>query len=129
MTLILQLLILAALIILVYTGIRYMRDPLRQLESAHKRNDFFMHDHMEDALKNFFITYKGAMFEGEKYVGSTENAFEVVRIVLAPKRTEKLEGLQYEDFLFIEKEIEQRYPYASIEWQSPIKELMKRRRK
>ncbi|SDI59883.1 sigma-w pathway protein ysdB [Natribacillus halophilus] len=126
--LLLQLLVLVALLILVYTGIRYVRDPLRKLESAHRNNEFFMHDDMENTRKNFFLTYKGAMFEGEKHVGSTENAFEVIKISMSPKRTEKLEGLQYNDFMFIEKEINDRYPHAEVEWQSPIRELIKKRK-
>ncbi|AXF55852.1 sigma-w pathway protein ysdB [Salicibibacter kimchii] len=128
MTLLLQLFVLAALIILVYTIIRYLRSPLRKLEQAQNDNQYFLYDDRQNARKNFYLTYKGAMFEGEKKVGSTDHSFEIVRISVRPKRTDMLEGLQYDDFMFIEKEIKERYPHASVEWKSPVAELMKKRK-
>lgn len=128
MTLLLQLFVLAALIILVYTIVRYLRSPLRKLEQAQNDNQYFLYDDREHVRKNLFLTYKGAMFEGEKHVGSTERSFEVVRISVRPKRTDKLEGLEYDDFMFIEKEIKDHYPHASIDWKSPVDALMKKRK-
>ncbi|QQK81002.1 sigma-w pathway protein ysdB [Salicibibacter cibi] len=128
MTLLLQLFVLAALIILVYTIVRYLRSPLRKLEQAQNNNQYFLYDDRQNAHNHFFLTYKGAMFEGEKKVGSTDHSFEVVRISMQPKRTDKLEGLEYDDFRFIEKEIKDRYPHASIDWKSPVGALMKKRK-
>lgn len=64
------------------------------------------------------------MFEGEKYLGTTDRSFEVVSIFVWPHNPDDLKGLSYEDFKFIENEIKLRYPESDIDWKSPIKELM-----
>lgn len=71
-----------AFFILVYSAVRYIRDPKHQLEKAHNKQQLYLYDHQQDARKNFLITYKGVMFEGEKYIGTTDDGFEVVRISL-----------------------------------------------
>ncbi|GAK12506.1 sigma-w pathway protein ysdB [Geomicrobium sp. JSM 1781026] len=118
-----------AFFILVYSAVRYIRDPKHQLEKAHNKQQLYLYDHQQDARKNFLITYKGVMFEGEKYIGTTDDGFEVVRISLDPKRIENIEGLHFEDFQFIEAEITDVYPHATIQWRSPVKQLMNKKKK
>ncbi|BAB06853.1 sigma-w pathway protein ysdB [Halalkalibacterium halodurans] len=121
-----RLLILIALIILIYSAIRYLFHPKRKLEQAHDRHQFFFYDDEKEVRKNFLITYKGVMFEGEKYLGTTETSFEIVSIYVWARSTDRLKGLERQDFRFIEEEILLRYPTARIEWKSPVKEFLKK---
>ncbi|MDY0396940.1 hypothetical protein RWE15_24925 [Virgibacillus halophilus] len=66
---------------------------------------------------------RGACFEGEKYLGTTEDAFEVVNISVTISNPMELSGMTREDLYFIEKEILIRYPHAKIEWKHPIDQL------
>lgn len=100
----------------------------RKLESAHEQKRFFFYDIPDNIRKNFLVTYKGVMFEGEKYLGTTDKSFEVVSIFVFPHNNDLLHGLGYEDFVFIENEIQLRYPNAVIDWKSPIKELLEKNR-
>ncbi|MGO4888661.1 sigma-w pathway protein ysdB [Anaerobacillus sp. MEB173] len=120
-----RLLLIIAIIILVYCTIKYLVNPKRKLELAHEKKQFYFHDEKDNVRKNFLITYKGVLFEGEKYLGTTENAFEVVSIYIWPKNQTKLQGFDREDFYFIEREILIYYPNATIEWKSPVKEFLK----
>ncbi|WP_018921683.1 hypothetical protein [Salsuginibacillus kocurii] len=122
---ILRLLIFIALAILVYAVIKYIMNPKRKLELAHERKHFYFYDERKNVRKNFLVTYNGVMFEGEKYLGRTEQAFEVVRISVWSKSNQELKGLAKEDFHFIEQEILSHYPHAEIEWKSPVKELLR----
>ncbi|GAK09721.1 MULTISPECIES: hypothetical protein [Geomicrobium] len=128
MSLLLYAFLAAALFILAYSVYRYATNSTRKLEVAHKRQEFYFYDDPDDVRKNFLITYRGVMFEGEKYVSVAESSFEVVRVVMDPKRTERIEGLGYEDFLYLESEVKQRYSHAQVEWRSPIKQLMQRKK-
>ncbi len=119
-----RLLILIAVIILAYSSIKYLLNPKRKLELAHEKKQFYFLDEKQNVRKNFLITYRGVLFEGEKYLGTTDEAFEVVTVQIWVKNTDKLQGLNKEDFYFIAKEIMQAYPNAKIEWKSPIKELL-----
>ena len=100
-------------------------DPRRKLDSAYEQGNFYFYDDVNNVRKNFFITYKGALFEGEKYLGTTENAFEVVSIFVWAKDEMKLQGFTKSDFAFLEKEILMNYPDAKISWKNPIEQLMK----
>ncbi|MBM7714771.1 sigma-w pathway protein ysdB [Siminovitchia sp. FSL H7-0308] len=128
MILLFRIAILALIIYLFYTAIKFIIDPKRKLESAHEQKRFFFYDIPDNIRKNFLITYKGVMFEGEKYLGTTDKSFEVVSIFVFPHNNDLLHGLGYEDFVFIENEIKLRYPNAVIDWKSPIKELLKKNR-
>ncbi len=119
-----RLLILIAVIILAYSSIKYLMNPKRKLELAHEKKQFYFLDDKQNIRKNFLITYRGVLFEGEKYLGTTDKAFEVVTVQVWVKNPDKLQGLNKEDFYFIEKEITLAYPNAKIEWKSPIKELL-----
>ncbi|WP_158736627.1 sigma-w pathway protein ysdB [Alteribacillus sp. YIM 98480] len=129
MALLIRALILIALIILIYAVIKYILNPKRKLELAHEKSNFYFLDEIKNVRKNFLITYKGVMFEGEKYLGTTEQAFDIVSVSVWVKNKDKLQGLQRKDFSFLENEIRQHYPHAHIEWKSPIKEFIKQTEK
>lgn len=122
-----RLIIFALMIFLIYATIKYITNPKRKLAIAHEQKKFYMWDVHENVRKNFLLTYKGILFEGEKYLGTTNKAFEVVSITLWPKNTDKLQGLERSDFMQIEAEVRNRYPNAAIGWKSPIREFLKSR--
>ena len=125
MALLFRIVIIALIIYIVYKGVRYLTDPKRRLDEAHERGEYYFYDDVKNVRKNFFISYKGALFEGEKYLGTTENAFEVVSIFVFVHDSMKLQGFMKEDFLYLEKEILMNYPNATISWKNPIEQLMK----
>ncbi|MFD1735951.1 sigma-w pathway protein ysdB [Bacillus salitolerans] len=120
-----RLLILIAMVALIYTGFKYLLNPKRKLELAHEQKKYYFLDDKRNVHKNFYITYRGAMFEGEKYLGTTENSFEVVTINVSVKSASSLQGFTKEDFYFLEREILIQYPHSTVQWKSPIKELIK----
>ncbi|MBM4762509.1 sigma-w pathway protein ysdB [Bacillus sp. B15-48] len=127
MQLIFRLFLFAAIIFILYRMVKYLVNPKRKLEIAHDQKRFYLLDDPENVRKNFLLTYKGVMFEGEKYLGTTEYAFEVVSIFIWAKNTAALKGLSYEDFIFIEDQIHETYPGAKISWKSPVKEFMEKK--
>lgn len=100
-------------------------DPKRKLDEAFEKGSYYYYDDVKNVRKNFFISYKGALFEGEKYLGTTEQAFEIVSIFVWAKDSMKLQGFTRDDFKFLEKEIQMNYPDADISWKNPIEQLMK----
>ncbi|WP_433743551.1 sigma-w pathway protein ysdB [Falsibacillus pallidus] len=120
--------IFALILYLLYKAFKFITDPKRKLELAHEKKEYFFHDNMGNVRKNFLLTYKGVLFEGEKYLGTTEDAFDVVSIFVWPRNPDQLAGLKSEDFLFLESEISGAYPHAKIDWKSPIKEFMEKHR-
>ncbi|PYZ97267.1 sigma-w pathway protein ysdB [Alteribacter lacisalsi] len=121
-----RILLLIAVGILVFSVIKYILDPRRKLEMAHSRGGFHFLDDQENVRRNFLLTYRYVMFEGEKYLGTIDDSFEVTSVSVWTDEKDKLKGLSKTDFLFIEKEISIRYPHAKIEWHSPVKELLKK---
>lgn len=121
----LRLLILILIIYVFYKILRYLFDPKRKLDEAYEKEQYYYYDEVKNVRKNFFITYKGALFEGEKYLGTTEQAFEVVSIFIWTKDPAKLQGFTKEDLRFLQHEIKMNYPDAKINWKSPIEQLMK----
>lgn len=122
---ILRILILIALILFVYTAYKYIMNPKRKLELAQDKHEFYFLDDGENIRKNFLVTYKGVLFEGEKYLGTTENSFDVITIIVWAKNPNRLKGMSKEDLYFVEKEILIHYPHATIEWKYPINKLIK----
>ncbi|MER2171460.1 MAG: sigma-w pathway protein ysdB [Psychrobacillus psychrodurans] len=122
---IIRLLIIILIIYVFYKILRYLFDPKRKLDEAYEKEQYYFYDDIKNVRKNFFITYKGAMFEGEKYLGTTDQAFEVVSIFIWIKDPSKLQGFTKEDFYFLQNEIRMNYPNAKINWKSPIEQLMK----
>lgn len=125
MFLLFRLLIFVFILFLIYTAIKYVLSPKRKLELAHEQKKYFFLDDHQDIRKNFLLTYKGVLFEGEKYLGTTDQAFEVVSIFIWPKNTAALQGLERKDFLYIQSEIMRRYPNALVDWKSPVKEFLR----
>ena len=119
-----RLLILILIIYAFYKILRYLFDPKRKLDEAYEKEQYYYYDEVKNVRKNFFITYKGALFEGEKYLGTTDQAFEVVSIFIWTKDPAKLLGLTKEDLRFLQNEIKMNYPDAKINWKSPIEQLM-----
>ncbi|MFJ8063321.1 sigma-w pathway protein ysdB [Psychrobacillus sp. NPDC096426] len=125
MILLFRLLIIVIIIYAFYKILRYLFDPKRKLDESYEKEQYYFYDDIKNVRKNFFITYKGALFEGEKYLGTTEQAFEVVSIFVWIKDPSKLQGFTKEDFRFLQNEIRMNYPSAKINWKSPIEQLMK----
>ena len=125
MAFLIRLIVLALIIYLFYRLIRFIVDPKRKLDSALKSGTYYFLDDVKNVQKNFFIAFRGVLFEGEKYLGTTENAFEVVSIFVWVENPDKLQGFTKEDFHFLEKEILMNYPEARINWKNPIEQLMK----
>ena len=125
MVILFRLMLFLALLIVAYSIIKYFFQPLRKLEKAHRHNQFFFLDDQKDVRKNFSLTYKGVMFEGEKYMGATDTSFDIITIYVWTNDYNALQGLMREDFQFIEDDIRIRYPEAAVEWKSPIKEFLR----
>jgi hypothetical protein len=116
----------ALILFLIYRMIKYILNPKRKLELAHEQKRYYYLDDPNNVRKNFFLTYKGVLFEGEKYLGTTEDSFDVVSIFIWPHSTAALKGLVREDFQFIEERIRSHYPYAALDWKSPVKEFLQK---
>ena len=125
MALLFRIVVIALIIYIVYKGVRYLTDPKRKLDEAYENCAYYFYDDVKNVRKNFFISYKCALFEGEKYLGTTDNAFEVVSIFVFVHDPMQLQGFTKEDFLYLEKEILMNYPNATINWKNPIEKLMK----
>ena len=125
MALLIRIIIIALIIFIFYKAIKYLLDPKRKLDESYEKGQYYFYDDIKNVRKNFFISYKGALFEGEKYLGTTEDAFEVVSIFVWVHDSMKLQGLTTEDFFYLEKEILMNYPKAQINWKNPIEQLMK----
>ncbi len=124
MALLIRMIIFILILFLIYAGIRYLLSPKRKLELAHEQNRFYFLDDPDNVRKNFFITYKGALFEGEKKLGTTPESFDVVSVLVTPKNINELKGLTKKDFQIIEQHILKHYPSTEIEWQSPVREFL-----
>ncbi|WP_010651111.1 hypothetical protein [Oceanobacillus massiliensis] len=119
-----RVLIIIALVLLVYTGIRYIQNPERRLMIAKNSNEFFFLDDTDDNKKNLQLVYKSCLFEGEKYLGTTEDSFEVVDIHITVRDPLELRGFTRDDLYYLEREILLHYPYAKITWKHPIDKLI-----
>ncbi|MDQ0858139.1 sigma-w pathway protein ysdB [Bacillus sp. V2I10] len=120
----LRLLLLVLIVFVLYSLAKYVLNPKRKLELAQEKKQFFLLDERDNVRKNFLLTYKGVLFEGEKYLGTTDQAFEVVSIFIWTESLSKLQGLSLSDFEFVEEKVRERYPHASLDWKSPVKEFL-----
>ena len=114
----------ALILFLIYRVIKFILNPKRKLELAYEQKKYFFLDDQNNVRKNFLLTYKGVLFEGEKYLGTTDTSFDVVSIFIWPHQIHDLKGFVLEDFLFIEGKISEYYPTAKLEWKSPVKEFL-----
>lgn len=119
-----RILIFVALALLVYTIYQYYRNPVRKMQIAKEKEEFYMLDESANSKKNIQLVYRNCLFEGEKYLGATEESFEVVDIHVFARDPSELRGITRDDLYFIEKELLIRYPYAKIEWKHPINKLL-----
>jgi hypothetical protein len=119
----LRLLLVFLFIFLIFGTIKFLLKPTRKLEAARKHKRFLLLDN-DEVIKNFQLTYNGAVFMGEKYLGATKNSIDVVSISLTPVHSTSIQGMVKEDFYFIEKKIHEKYPVAQINWKSPIHEFL-----
>ncbi|OZU89764.1 sigma-w pathway protein ysdB [Virgibacillus indicus] len=119
-----RVLILIALVLLLYTWFQYILNPERRLRIAKAAKEFYFLDELDNSKKNVRFVYKGCLFEGEKYVGTTEDSFEVVDIHVKVDNPIELNGLTRDDLYFLESEILLRYPHAKIDWKHPINKLL-----
>lgn len=111
------------IIFLFYLGVKLLFQSSRKLESARKHKRFLFIDH-NDVRRNFQLTYKGAVFSGEKYMGTVNNTFDVVSISIWPENTASLKGMVKDDFFYLDQKILEHYPNAEINWKSPVKEFL-----
>lgn len=126
MAFLIRLIIIALIIYLFYRLLKFIFDPKRKLDAALESGTYYFHDDVGNVRRNFFIAIRGVLFEGEKYLGTTKEAFDVVSIFVWTETPDKLIGFSKEDFHFLEKEIRMNYPDADISWKSPIEQLMKK---
>lgn len=126
MAFLIRLIIIALIIYMFYRLLKFIFDPKRKLDAALESGTYYFHDDVRNVRKNFFIALRGVQFEGEKYLGTTKDAFDVVSIFVWTETPDKLIGFTKEDFHFLEKEIHMNYPDADISWKSPIEQLMKK---
>jgi hypothetical protein len=108
---------------LIYLAVKFLFTSSRKLETARKQKRFLLIDN-DDVRKNFMLTYKGSVFAGEKYMGSKDNTFDVVSILIWPEDSATLKGMVKDDFFYIDNKILEHYPNAEINWKSPVKEFL-----
>ena len=119
----LSLVVFSVFLFMMYLVLKLLFTPKRKLEAARKQKRFLLLDY-DEVIKNFELTYNGAVFTGEKYLGATQGTIDVVTISICPLNIHSLKGMKKEDFYFIEKKILEKYPAAKIHWKSPIHELL-----
>ncbi|OCS88372.1 sigma-w pathway protein ysdB [Caryophanon tenue] len=124
--LLIRLAILVLIVCVIVYGLRFLTNKRRKLEAAQAKHAFYFYDEAKNARQNFFITYKGALFEGEKYLGATANTLDVTTIFIDIVDDFQLQGFTKEDFLFLEQQIQVHYPHATINWKSTIEQLLQR---
>ncbi|WP_409251582.1 sigma-w pathway protein ysdB [Bacillus sp. SCS-153A] len=129
MLILIRMVIFVLIIYLLYRAFKYIVNPKRKLELAMEQKKFYFLDDQENVRKNFLVTYKGVLFQGEKYLGTTDRAFDVVSIFVWVENSNSLKGISYEDLKYVETEILERYPNASIDWKSPLKEFIDKKKK
>ena len=118
-----RILIIITVLLLIYTLIQYIRNPYRKLKKSVRNGTYFFLDEMNNAKKNILFTYKGCLFEAEKYLGATTNVFEVVDIYVFAHDPMDLKGITTDDLEFLEEKIVEKYPHAHIEWKHPINSI------
>ncbi|CAM3753062.1 sigma-w pathway protein ysdB [Mesobacillus zeae] len=123
---IMRLVLVSLLIFIVLSIVKYLINPKRKLDLALRQHKFYYMDDKNNMRKNFFVTHKGALFEGEKYPEKSSST-SVASILVWARNSECVKELDPVDFRFIEKRIHEFYPKAVISWKSPIQEPMDKR--
>lgn len=102
--------------------VQHFRSPKRKLVAAQEHQQFFVVDEKTNIRKNFLLTYKGILFEGEKY--SNPNEPESLSITMVLTDPSRLHELQKQDFKLLESHVHDMYPNAPIRWKSPVREFL-----
>ncbi|MCY9107132.1 sigma-w pathway protein ysdB [Bacillus atrophaeus] len=118
---ILRLALLAFLAYCIYVAVRFYTNPKRRLKLAQSKEHFYIVDEQKNARKNFQLTYKGVLFEGEKHIPSKDHPLFIHTIFVWTEFPEKLAAFSAKDFKDIEQKVNERYPDCKIDWDQPIK--------
>ncbi len=121
---VIRLVLLVFILFVIYRIILYLFHPKRKLELAREQQRYYYYDDPTNVRKNFLLTYKGVVFEGEKYSDALKESFDVVSILIAPQQVIDLNRFVTGDFHYIEQKIYEHYPNAKIDWKSPVKEFL-----
>jgi hypothetical protein len=105
--------------------IKTVGTPNRKFKHAVKHKRYYIIDDRNNVRKNFLLTYKGVVFEGEKHLGPEKNSFRVDSIYVWAHNSAALTKVSLPDLLFIEQKIQKQYPKAKINWNNPFFELMR----
>ncbi|MFP7171876.1 hypothetical protein [Terribacillus sp. FSL K6-0262] len=73
---------------------------------------------------HFTLSYRGYRMIGKKYLHPREDSIEVTKVVMNAVQPDQLSGFSRNDLYKMEECILSHFPYASIEWKQPIKELV-----
>ena len=127
MILIFRTLLFILIAIAFYWCFRFFLNPQRKLAQALEEKRTLIMDDTSSVHRNILIAYKGVLFEGEKYMGTTPEAFQIIKIHIWARDNQKLVGLEKRDFGDLKQLVQGRYPFAEISWKSPIKEFLQDR--
>src|SRR5699024_12881005 len=76
-----RILILISIALLIYTWIQYFRNPQTHLKIAKQSHALYFLDEPNNRVKNIQFVYIGCLFEGDKYVETTDADYAVVDIL------------------------------------------------
>ena len=108
----------------IYKMGKYYFSIPRKLQAARNQGRFLLLDAHNNPRKNFLLTFKGAVFEGEKYLGLTDDSFAVISITIWLKDIPQPRQLSRKDFFYIQNELLNSYPKAAIEWSGTAKDIL-----
>ncbi|MFS0561031.1 hypothetical protein AB1K91_09860 [Terribacillus sp. 179-K 1B1 HS] len=120
MKIIFLLLLAGAAILLFYTIMKARKDPVNDPSCL----DAEEVEYREQYDHHFTLSYRGYRMIGKKYLHSREDSIEVTKVVMNAVHPDQLSGFSRNDLYIMEECILSHFPYASIEWKQPIKELV-----
>jgi hypothetical protein len=112
--------LLALILYFLYLLIKTTLTPNRRFRHAVKQERFYMLDDPNNVRKNILLTCKGAIFEGEKYLGTGKNSGDVVSIHIWARNPKDFEKIAPQYLFAIERKILKQYPNAKINWKNPF---------
>ena len=124
MSIIVRIIIVVILAALTYIIMKRISDPKRKLDKAYKTGQFYFYDDPKNPRQNFFVAFKGVIFEGEKYVQVAEEGEKKFTIFIKPTKAEQLLHYTKKDFLFVQHQVQARYPKAHLSWISSIEKQL-----
>ena len=90
MVMILRIILLALFAYCIYAVVKYVANPKRRLKLAQSKEHFYIIDEQNNTRKNFQLTYKGVLFEGEKHIPSKDHPLFIHTIFVWTESPEKL---------------------------------------